>query len=78
MSQMEKSTMSTPARPNLPAGLSALCDDTIRPDLSVIEKAHLLLSQFYDEVDADKNGDLDIEELGKAVKRLEAAGGKPK
>jgi peroxiredoxin len=39
-------------------------------------KAHPLLSQFYDEVDADKSRDLDIEELGKAVKRLEAAGGK--
>ena len=35
--------MSTPARPSLPAGLYALCDDTVRPELDVVEKAHLLL-----------------------------------
>ncbi len=37
-------------------------------------KAHPLLSQFFDEVDADKSGDLDIEELGKALRMLQAAG----
>ncbi|QDT52880.1 Thiol-disulfide oxidoreductase ResA [Caulifigura coniformis] len=41
-------------------------------------KVHPLLSQFYDVVDADKSGDLDIEELGKALKMLKAAGGQPK
>jgi len=41
-------------------------------------KAHPLLSQFYDQVDADKSGDLDIEELGKALKMLKAAGGTAK
>ncbi len=41
-------------------------------------KAHALLSQFYDVVDADKSNGLDIEELGKAIKMLQAAGGKPK
>ena len=41
-------------------------------------KAHPLLTQFYDQVDTDKSGFLDIEELGKAVKQLQAGGGKPK
>lgn len=35
--------MSTPARPTLPAGLYALCDDTLRPELDVLDKARLLL-----------------------------------
>lgn len=35
--------MSTPARPSLPAGLYALCDDTVRPELDVVDKAQLLL-----------------------------------
>lgn len=35
--------MSTPARPTLPAGLYALCDDTLRPKLDLVDKAQLLL-----------------------------------
>lgn len=35
--------MSTPARSKLPAGLYALCDDTLRPELGVVDKARLLI-----------------------------------
>lgn len=38
-------------------------------------KAHPLLLQFYDQIDADKSGSLDIEEIGKGIKQLQAAGG---
>ncbi|HVJ85496.1 MAG TPA: redoxin domain-containing protein [Caulifigura sp.] len=41
-------------------------------------KAHPLLTQFYDEVDADKSGELDIIELSRALRKLEAASGKVK
>ena len=41
-------------------------------------KAHPLLTQFYDEVDADKSGELDIIELSRALRKLEAATGKAK
>jgi peroxiredoxin len=39
-------------------------------------KAHELLSKFYDVVDVDKSDGLDIEELGKAIRQLQAAGKK--
>jgi thiamine-phosphate pyrophosphorylase len=36
--------MNTPARPSLPRGLYVLCDDTLRPELSLGEKATRLLA----------------------------------
>lgn len=35
--------MNLPVRPSLPRGLYALCDDTFRPELPLIEKARLLV-----------------------------------
>ena len=36
--------MNVPARPSLPRGLSVLCDDTVRPELPLREKAAGLLA----------------------------------